>query len=591
MIEIGLNHVKKDFGFKKVLDDITFDVQTGEKIALVGRNGAGKTTIFDIISGKEQCDDGVRAIRNGAKIGYLKQIPQEEEKGKKVKDVIYSGQQELLDLDKEMDNIAKKMENPASDDELDKLMKQYGRLQNEFIDKGGYELEGNFSKICSGCKISNDLLEREYGLLSGGEKTRVNLAKILYSNPDILLLDEPTNHLDIQSIEWLEEFLKNYKGTVLINSHDRYFLDKVAEKIILIERGEAEIFEGNYSYYLEENERRIMAEFENYNDQQKKIKAMKDAIKKLQGFGRLASPGGEGFFKRAASIQKRLDKMELLEKPEENRKINLSFDVKDRSGKKVVKVEDLGVILGDNVILDSVNMDVDYGEKICIVGNNGSGKSTLIKTIMGEIEPVAGEVKVGDSVKIGYIPQEIKFEDDKANILTEFRKSFVGDETRARAILSKFMFNADSVFKKVGDLSGGEKMRLQLACLMQQDTNCIIMDEPTNHIDIETREVLEEALQDYKGTLIAVTHDRYFSNKLATRIVEIEDGKATSYIGNYDDYKSKKNQIQSKQEEPKSGKKRSDKKAIDTKTNKGNKNKKNKKSKKNKRILEDDYER
>ena len=549
MIEIGLNNIKKDFGFKKVLKDASFEAQTGEKIALVGRNGAGKTTIFDIISGKEKCDDGIRAIRNGAKIGYLEQIPQEEEKNKTVKNVIYSGQQELLDLERRMEEVAKKMETPDNDDELQSLMKQYGRLMEEFTSKGGYELEENFSKICSGCKISEDLLGREYGLLSGGEKTRVNLAKILYSNPDILLLDEPTNHLDIQSIEWLENFLNNYNGTVLINSHDRYFLDKVAQKTILIEKGEAEVFNGNYSYYLEENERRIMAEFENYNDQQKKIKAMKDAIKKLQEFGRLAAPGGEAFFKRAASIQKKLDKMELLEKPEEKRKINLSFDVKARSGKEVVNVKELGVILGDNVILDSANMDIRYGEKVCIVGNNGSGKSTLIKTIMGEIEPISGEVKIGDSVKIGYIPQEIKFADDNVNILTEFRKSFSGDETRARAILAKFMFNADNVFKKVGSLSGGEKVRLQLACLMQQDANCIIMDEPTNHIDIDTREVLEEALKDYKGTLIAVTHDRYFANKLATRIVEIEDGKATSYLGNYDEYRDKKKQREDKNSE------------------------------------------
>lgn len=587
MIEIALNNVKKDFGFKKVLKDISFEVQTGEKVVLVGRNGAGKTTIFDIISDKEKSDDGIRAIRNGAKIGYLEQIPQEDDDGKKVKEVIYSGQQELLDLEREMENVAKKMENPENDEELEKLMKQYGSLQDEFTNKGGYELEENFSKICSGCKISSDLLEREYGLLSGGEKTRVNLAKILYSNPDILLLDEPTNHLDIQSIEWLENFLKNYKGTVLINSHDRYFLDKVAEKTILIEKGEAEVFNGNYSYYLEENERRIMEEFENYNDQQKKIKAMKDAIKKLQEFGRLAAPGGEAFFKRAASIQKRLEKMELLEKPEEKKKINLSFDVKARSGKEVVNVEDLGVILGDNIILDSANMDVRYGEKLCIVGNNGSGKSTLIKTIMGEIEPVAGEVKVGDSVKIGYIPQEIKFEDNNADILTEFRKSFVGEETRARAILSKFMFNADNVFKRVGSLSGGEKVRLQLACLMQQDTNCIIMDEPTNHIDIDTREVLEEALQDYKGTLIAVTHDRYFANKLATRIVEIGDGKATSYLGNYDEYKRKKTQMQIQEQDKQESisKKTENKKTNNDKISKG------KKSKKSKKKLEDDFER
>lgn len=585
MTEIGLSNIKKDFGFKNVLNDISFNIQTGEKIALVGRNGAGKTTIFDIISGNEKSDNGVRSIRNGAKIGYLRQIPIEEEKNKKVGDVIYSGQQELLDLELDMENIAKEMETPSSDDELEKLMRKYGRLQDAFISKGGYEIEENFAKICKGCKITDELLERNYGLLSGGEKTRVNLAKILYSNPDILLLDEPTNHLDIQSIEWLEEFLGKYKGTVLINSHDRYFLDKVAQKIILIEKGEAEIFNGNYSYYLEENERRIMEEFENYTDQQKKIKAMKDSIKKLQEFGRLASPGGEAFFKRAASIQKRLEKIELLDKPEEKKKINLKFDVKSRSGKEVIKIEDLGVILGDNIILDSANLDVRYGEKIGIVGNNGSGKSTIIKTIMGEIQPITGNVKIGDSVKIGYIPQEIQFEDDNYTILKEFRKSFTGEETRARAILSKFMFNADNVFKRVGSLSGGEKVRLQLACLMQQETNCIIMDEPTNHIDIDTREVLEEALKDYKGTLISVTHDRYFANKLATRIIEVSDRKTDSYIGNYDDYKNKKrrNEEQEKQSELSV---KTTKKNAEIKKEKTSRNKKSNKKSKLKEELE-----
>ena len=540
MIEIALNEVTKDFGFKKVLKKISLEVKSGERVALVGRNGAGKTTIFDIISGKEECDEGIRAIRSGAKIGYLEQIPSIENENLSVKEVIYSGQKELLELEKEMEQIARKMEQPNSEEELEQLMKQYGRLQEEFVNKGGYELEEKFSKICSGCKISEELLNRQYRLLSGGEKTRINLARILYSNPDILLLDEPTNHLDIQSIEWLEDFLRNYKGTVLINSHDRYFLDQVAEKIVLIEGGEAEVFNGNYSYYLEENEKRIMAEFENYEDQQKKIKAMKDAIKRLQEFGRLATPGGEQFFKRAASIQKRLDKMELLEKPDEKKKIKLSFDVKSRSGKEVIKTEDLGVILGDNIILSSINLCVVYGEKICIVGNNGSGKSTLIKTIMGEIEPASGNIKVGDSVTIGYIPQEIRFDNDSTTILDEFKKIFAGDETRARAILSKFMFNADNVFKRVGNLSGGEKVRLQLCCLMQQNTNCIIMDEPTNHIDIETREILEDALQEYKGTLISVTHDRFFANKLADRIIEIDEGEARSYLGDYENYRIKK---------------------------------------------------
>lgn len=580
MTEVALNGIKKNFGFNNILDGISFEVKTGDRLSIVGKNGCGKTTIFDIIFGKEKCDSGSVIIRNGATIGYLKQIPETTKDETKVKEFISKGRSDLLKIEKKMEEIAKEMENSDNSNNLDKLLKQYSTLEDRFISGGGYELQEKFSKICSGCKISEEMLNREYNELSGGEKTIVNLAKVLYTNPDILLLDEPTNHLDIHSIEWLESFLKNYQGTVLINSHDRYFLDKVTNRTIHINSGKAEIYEGNYSYFLKEDERRTLAQFEDYKNQQKKIEAMKESIKKLRDFGTKAN--SEMFFKRAFSIQKRLDKMEKIERPEKKRDIPLSFDVKNRSGNDVIEIKNLGIILGDNVILDSANMEVKYGEKVGIIGKNGSGKSTLIRTILGKIEPDCGVVKIGDSVKIGYIPQEIKFEDDTASILDTFRKSFKGNETELRATLARFMFSGENVFKRVGNLSGGEKVKLKLASLMQENINCIILDEPTNHIDINTREILEESLEEYKGTVIFVTHDRYFANKLANRIIEVENRETTSFVGNYDDYKKTKiRQINL----------REDKKVNTQKRSEEENKRKIIKATKNRKELLDDFER
>ena len=386
------------------------------------------------------------------------------------------------------------------------------------------------------------MLNRKFNTLSGGEKTIVNLASIMLSNPDILLLDEPTNNLDIDTLEWLESYLKSYTGTIILCSHDRYFLDKVVSKIVLIERGKSEIFFGNYSYYLEENERRTLAEFEQYKDQQKMIEAMKRKIKQLQEFGKLAYPGGESFFKRAASIQKRLDKIELLDKPETAKEIPLNFQMTDRSGKQVLMVRDFDLTVADKDLLDQVSFDVAFKDRTCLMGKNGSGKSTLIKYIMGlyENEQEDNHVRIGSNVMVGYIPQTITFEDDNATILDVARKSYYGSETHLRASLAKFMFNGENVFKRVGTLSGGEKVRLKLFELMQKNVNLLIMDEPTNHIDITTQEVLEEALKEYPGTILFISHDRYFINEIAQKILYIEDKRIMEYLGNYDDYRDTK---------------------------------------------------
>lgn len=378
---------------------------------------------------------------------------------------------------------------------------------------GGYELEEKFKRVCSGFKFDKDFLNKKYNNLSGGEKTIVNLARILLKNPDILLLDEPTNHLDVETLDWLEKFLIAYKGTILLISHDRYFLDKVATKTILLENGKTKIYFGNYSYFLKEDERRTLAEFEVYKSQQKQIEKMKESIKKLRTFGNLA--GNEMFFKRAKSIEKRLEKIELVDKISlEKRKLPININASNRSGKDVLTIKNLSKNYGERNVFNNLNMEVHYGEKIHLKGKNGSGKSTLVKIILGEDNNYSGEVILGSSVKIGYIPQEIKFTNEESTILEYFLSDYTDNETKARTFLAKYLFFGENVFKRLRELSGGERVRLILAKLVLQETNFLILDEPTNHLDISTREILEDTLEEYNGTILFVSHDRYFARKL-----------------------------------------------------------------------------
>lgn len=534
MIEISLSKAVKSFGFKNVLDEFDLEATTGEKIALIGPNGCGKTTLFNIIIGKETLNKGTLAIRNGASIGMLSQMPPKVTNDVTVRDILMSSFKKLFEIQKSMRSLETQMA-VANPEKLDSILKTYGRLQDQFINEGGYEIDEKVGKICNGFKISDDLLERNFNSLSGGEKTIVNLASLIISEPEILLLDEPTNHLDIDTLEWFEHFLQNYKGTIIISSHDRYFLDKVATKTILIDRGKSEIYHGNYSYYIEESERRALAEFEEYKNQQKQIEAMKTAVKKLKEWGERGD--NPRFFRRAACIERKLEKMEMIDKPDSKKTLPLGFEIKGRSGKDVLIIEDLGLIAGDKELFDGAEMYLKYGEKLCLMGKNGTGKSTLIKAILNGSNVCQGEIKLGSNVTIGYIPQEIVFEDDKATILETARKFFDGDETHLRASLARFLFYGENVFKRVGTLSGGEKVRLKLFELIQKKANLLILDEPTNHIDIDTKEILEEALSEYQGTLFFISHDRYFINRLAERIVNIEDKNLVQYLGNYDFYK------------------------------------------------------
>ena len=541
MLEISIANAKKNFGFKNVLNGFDLEVTTGEKIGLIGQNGCGKTTLFKLITKEENVDDGNISVRKGANVRLLSQMPPVVDDSCSVKDILTRDFKMIFDIEKSMKELEKQM-SLVDSKEMDKILDRYGKLQTKFMNLDGYTVDAKISELCNKFRINEEMLERKFNTLSGGEKTIVNLASIMLSSPDILLLDEPTNNLDIDTLEWLESFLKNYPGTVILCSHDRYFLDKIVSKIVLIERGKSEIFHGNYSYYLKENERRILAEFQEYKDQQKMIEAMKRKIKQLQEFGKLAYPGGESFFKRAASIQKRLDKIELLDKPETKKEIPLNFQMNDRSGKQVLLVRNFDLSVQDKELLKNISFNLIFKDRICLMGKNGSGKSTLIKYIMNIYENAieTENVKIGSNVLIGYIPQTITFENDNATILEVARKCFDGSETYLRASLAKFMFNGENVFKRVGKLSGGEKVRLKLFELMQKNVNLLIMDEPTNHIDITTQEVLEDALKDYPGTILFISHDRYFINEIAKKIFYIEDKKINEYIGNYDDYYQKK---------------------------------------------------
>lgn len=538
MIEIELNKIKKNYGLKNILDGFSLELKTGERVALIGQNGSGKSTILKIIAKQESVDSGTINIRNGAKIGILNQIYENEKEDISVEKFLYKSFEEILKVEKKLNKLETQMSTEVNADKLEKIINEYGRMQERFSLMGGYEIQERFNKICSRFYINKELLKQSYNLLSGGEKTRVNLAKLLLTQPEILLLDEPTNHLDIHSLEFLEELILKYKGTVLIVSHDRYFLDKVINKTVLLENGKENIYYGNYSYFLKEDERRTLAQFENYKNQQKQIEKMKESILTLRKFGDLA--GNEMFFKRAKNIEKRLEKMEIIDRVDLNKKsLDLKFNIKKRSGNDVLKLENVEKKFDQKVIFKDANLTLNYGEKAALIGKNGSGKSTLIKMILGQDTNFQGELKLGTSIKIGYISQNIIFEDNEKTVLDYYLEGNNLSETEARSKLAKYGFRQESTFKRIGKLSGGEKVRIILMKLIQKDINFLILDEPTNHIDIDTREILEEALKEYKGTVLFVSHDRFFINAIANRVLNIENYKIKSYYGNCDDFTMK----------------------------------------------------
>ncbi|HDR8126391.1 TPA: ABC-F type ribosomal protection protein [Bacillus cereus] len=527
----SVNNVTKSFGGNIIFENISLEIKNGERVGLVGRNGSGKTTIFGLLTGMESLDAGAIHMKKGTRIGHVAQIPKFDEV-LTVYDVLSSAFKVEKELEKEMHALETNMAEEQEQSSLQKLMERYGVIQEKFAFLGGYEIEANIMKVANGLQVT-DLFSRVFTELSGGEQTKVSLAYMLLQKPDLLLLDEPTNHLDLFAVEWLEQFLKEYTGTVMVISHDRYFLDEVVTKIFDLEDGEIHVYHTNYSQFVEEKEERLLQEFQAYQEQQKKIKKMKEAIKRLREWANQANPPNEGLHKRARNMERALERIEKLKRPIlERKQMGLQFEGQERSGKDVVVMKEVSKGFAGRPLFEQANLHVRFQERAAIVGRNGTGKTTLLKLLLKEINPDIGEIRIGSSVKIGYLSQHT-YGNVKSNVLEAFREYVAVTEGEARHILANFLFYGPAVFKKVTQLSGGEKMRLRLAQLMYQDINFLILDEPTNHLDIESREVLEEALEQYNGTILAVSHDRYFLNKLFEKTYWIDECKLFEFAGNY----------------------------------------------------------
>ena len=551
MFELKVHGIKKYMEATLVVENFTVEAFEGDKIGIVGANGSGKSTILKLIAGIEPMhyypgypqtsspgyDEGLIHRPRGATFAYLEQMPSYPE-GLKVLDVLNLAFEEVLSIEKQMRELEEQMQ-VLTDGALEKALNKYSDLVQLYEVKGGYEQDEKMSKVCTGLKFSESFLNKDFDLLSGGEKTTVGLGKILIHQPDILLLDEPTNHLDMESIEWLEGFLKNYKGIVLIVSHDRYFLDHVVNKIVEIEDMESISYKGNYSAFISQKEENMRVQYEHFREQQKKLNNMEKQVMSLRDWAMRAD--NNKFFKRAASIQKKIDKMDRIDKPVfERRNMRLHFNDAVRSGNETIKAIELSKRYEDKVIFDGADLMVHYGERVGMVGPNGSGKTTFLKMLLGEEQPDAGVVELGANVLAAYLPQKIVFENEELTVIECFREDISIVEGKAREYLAKFMFYKKSVFKKVKFLSGGERIRLKLAMLMFQDINLLILDEPTNHLDIDSIETLEAALEDFKGTIFFISHDRYFINKIGERVIAIENHGFKSYEGNYDFYKGEK---------------------------------------------------
>ncbi|MFB6365223.1 ribosomal protection-like ABC-F family protein [Paenibacillus elgii] len=540
---VNCQNIKAYHGAQLVLEDVNLDIRQGERIGLIGRNGSGKSTLLQLIAGRLRPDAGQLAIRKGTGIGYLTQIPAEFE-DQTVYDVLALGHQALLECRLKMTELEKLMSEPDAADGPDRLagwLQQYAALQEKFEREGGYELDAAIERIADGLRIDRGSYTQTYATLSGGEKTRINLASQLIRKPELLLLDEPTNHLDLHGVEWLEDYLTQYDGSCLIVSHDRYFLDRVVTKIVELEDGESQSYLTNYTDYMKEKEARLLQQFADYQEQQKKIKKMTETIKQLETWGRIGDNGK--FFRRAASMQKALDRMEKLKRPVlEAKSADFGLTQADRSGRKVVTLEGIGKSYGSRKLLDAVDGALAYGDKVMLIGKNGAGKSTLFKLILGEETADEGRFEWGARVDIGYLAQQEYPDAPKKSVLDYFRSEASLEEGEARGVLAKYLFYGPDVFKSVNLLSGGEWTRLRLALLVLRKPNLLLLDEPTNHLDIASREALEEALETFPGTVLAISHDRYFINRMAGRIWELDNGRITVYLGNFDEYQEKRKQ-------------------------------------------------
>ncbi|QXE02219.1 ribosomal protection-like ABC-F family protein [Terribacillus sp. DMT04] len=530
---LTLKNVKKIMGGNLLFDKLNLEVKPGEKLGLVGRNGSGKSTIFKLLTGLEACDDGQVFIRKQTRIGYLEQLP--EGRDGTVQQYLAGAFHALGALQEKMQRLEEQMLDPKK---LEKALSVYGEVQMQFAEAGGYEMDAHIARTANGLHIGH-LLEEPFEKLSGGEKTKVGLAYVLLQQPDLLLLDEPTNHLDLAAIEWLENFLVNYQGAACVISHDQYFLDATVSRIADLEDGEVTIYTGNFTSYLKQKEAKLLQEFEAYKEQQKKMKKMKETIKRLKLWANQANPPNEGLHKRARNMERALERMEKLDRPNiDPAKMKLQLAADNRSGEDVIRLESVHKRFGARDILRDISLHLRYKERLAIVGDNGSGKSTLIKIVLGDVAADCGSVQVGSAVRAGYLPQHPLEEADASMRMIDYFRSVISvTEAEARHMLAAFMFYGYAVFQPIGRLSGGERMRLKLAIFMHEGINLLILDEPTNHLDLESRHVLEEALERFDGTVIGISHDRHLLNACFSHTAYLEDGVLHRHIGTYEQTK------------------------------------------------------
>lgn len=526
--------IQKSYGIDTILEKVSFNIEDREKVAIVGVNGAGKTTVFKIITGEISADNGDMFIRKDASMGYLAQNFVID-KNITVYEEMLSVFNNIMDMEKKLRDMENKMAN-VSEAELPKFMEQYSRLSHDFEQLDGYSYKSRIKGVLKGLGFTEEEYNKPLNTLSGGQKTRVHLGKLLLTQPDLLLLDEPTNHLDIDSLVWLEDFLRSYPKAVLIISHDRYFMDRIVTKVIEIENKKSTIYEGNYSYYAEQKEINRQIQLKQYINQQKEIKHQEEVIRTLRSFNR------EKSIKRAESREKALEKMERVERPESlPDKMRLTLTPRITSGNDVLHAENLSKSFPDKTLFSGVNFDVRRSEKVAIIGPNGVGKSTLFKMLLGKVKYDSGEIKLGTNVNIGYYDQEQQTLDETKTIFQEISDTYPNmTNGEIRNVLAAFVFTGDDIFKTIGSLSGGEKGRISLAKIMLSEANLLMLDEPTNHLDMFSKEILENAINSYEGTVIYISHDRYFINRTAERILDLNPYGVTEYLGNYDYYLEKK---------------------------------------------------
>lgn len=530
MTDIAVKKVVKAFEQdKNILNGLSFDVLEGERVGILGSNGAGKTTLFRIMTGELHADEGEIVIAPGKRMGLISQIPVYPQEYT-VEDVLKTAHRRIYELETRMAELTGKM----SGDSSDTLLKEYDKAASEYERLGGYNADIERNRVANGLEIPEAMRAQLFVKLSGGEKTRVNLARLILEDTDILLLDEPTNHLDLRATEWLEEYLLRFRGTVLAISHDRYFLDKVVSRTVEIVDGRAEFYSGNYSFYVEEKQRRFDEQLKKYEAEQAKLKQLSDAAERIRLWAHL---GNDAMYKRAKSMEKRMEKLAQTDRPKQERAMKIKFASREFSGDEVLVIDGVSKAYGEKKLFSELELIIEGGERIALIGDNGTGKSTLIKMIIGEEMPDKGMLRRGPSVKTAYLPQIIMFDEPRRSLLDTMLYSENCTPQTARNRLGSFRFSGEDVFKPVSALSGGEQSRLRLCMLMREEINFLILDEPTNHLDIASREWIEDAVESYDEALLFVSHDRYFIEKFATRIWALENGSITDFRGSFSEYR------------------------------------------------------